>query len=465
MPTTTLYALRRAYQTRAELGAACKTVLEKNSKGDFTIPCAGLYPFQWLWDSAFIAIGWAHIDMARAQTEFQSLFDAQWSNGFMPHIIYHDDDAGKSYFPGSAFQGAARNTYAPRHVVTSGITQPPNLGAMLAHIFDKEMAESRDNFKTDTPSVQNPFFYKKAIRHIFRFHEYLYRDRDPQNEGLPYIRHNWEAGTDNSTQFDAIWQTFEPIDYAVKRKDTQHVNPKQRPTKKDYNYYLTLIELSRSVDFDEREMYEILPFLVQDPLFNGLLVASGESLARLARHFGMIDIAEQSEKWANKTKCAMNEKLLDPITGVYGYYDLRNKRFVGGIGSPGMTPLFAGVPSQKTAEKMRETLESLHFSGRNDEYWLCATNAVTDPHFDRTRYWRGPVWININWLMWKGCQRYGFDDLARRIKRDTINLVLRYGIYEYFDPLKSAANEPDAQGYGGADFSWTAALILDMLEA
>jgi hypothetical protein len=355
--TNTLPLINRAYTTRADLRMACQAVLEKNSKGHFTIPCAGLYPFQWLWDSAFIAVGWSHIDHARARTEFQSLFDAQWSNGFMAHIIYHDDDAGKSYFPGSAFQGASKNPFAPRHVVTSGISQPPNLGAMLALLFDKELAENAKKFPESTPSrsnrdvvppsVSDPIFYKKAIQHIYRFHEYLYRERDPLNEGLVYIRHNWEAGTDNSTQFDAIWQTFEPIDYAVQRRDTQHVNPKQRPTKKDYNYYLTLIELSRSVDFDEKEMFNILPFLVQDPLFNGLLVASGESLARLARHFGMLDIAEQSEKWANRTKYAMNDKLLDTITGTYCYYDLRNSRLIGGIGSPGMTPLFLQVYHHK----------------------------------------------------------------------------------------------------------------------
>jgi hypothetical protein len=465
MTSTTLSLAKRAYGTRAELRTACQAVLEKNSKGNFTIPCAGLYPFQWLWDSAFIAVGWAHIDHARARAEFQSLFDAQWSNGFMAHIIYHDDDAGKSYFPGAAFQGASRNPFSPRHVVTSGISQPPNLGAMLALLFDKEVAENAKRFPEDAPSVPDPIFYKKAIRHIYRFHQYLYRDRDSKGEGLVYIRHNWEAGTDNLTQFDAIWQTFDPIDYTVQRRDTQHVDPKQRPTKKDYNYYLTLIEISRSVDFDEAEMYEILPFLVQDPLFNSLLVASGESLARMARHFGMNAIAEQSEIWAAKTRFAMNDKLLDPITGVYCYYDLRNKRLIGGMGSPNMTPLFAGIPSQKSAERLCETFESLHFAGRNNEFWLGATNAVTDPQFDRTRYWRGPIWINTNWLIWKGCLRYGFDDLARRIKRDTINLVLRYGIYEYFDPLKSAADEPDAQGFGGNDFSWTAALILDMLAA
>ncbi len=465
MTTTTLPLVKRAYATRAELRTACQAVLEKNSKEKFTIPCANLYPFQWLWDSAFIAVGWSHIDHARARTEFQSLFDAQWSNGLMAHIIYHDDDAGKSYFPGSAFQGAQRNPDAPDQIVTSGITQPPNIGAMLGLLFDKEIAENAKLFPERHPSVPDPIFYKKAIRHIFRFHEYLYRDRDPHNEGLVYIRHNWEAGTDNCTQFDAIWQTFDPIDYAIQRRDTLHVSPTQRPTKKDYNYYLTLIELSRSVDFDEAEMYEILPFLVQDPLFNGLLVASGESLARMARHFGMDDIAEQSEKWVEKTRFAMNQKLLDPITGVYCYYDLRNQKLIGGLGSPGMSPLFAGVPSQKSAERMRETLESLHFAGKDNEYWLGATNAVTDPHFDRVRYWRGPIWINTNWLLWKGCLRYGFDDLARRIKRDTINLVSHYGIYEYFDPLKAAVEKQNAHGFGGNDFSWTAALVLDMINS
>jgi Trehalase len=463
MATTTLPYVKRAYLSRAELREACQNVLEKNSKTKFTIPCEGLYPFQWLWDSAFIAVGWSHIDHARARAEFQSLFDAQWSNGFMAHIIYQDDDAGKSYFPGSAFQGAMRNPFAPRHVATSGISQPPNLGAMLAVLFDREVAENTKRFPDAPNAVPDPIFYKKAIRHIFRFHEYLYRERDREDEGLVYIRHNWEAGTDNCTQFDAIWQTFDPIDYSVQRRDIQHVNPKQRPTKKDYNYYLTLIEISRSVDFDEDEMYEILPFLVQDPLFNSLLVESGEALARLARHFGMTEIAHQSETWAARTREAMNKKLLDTVTGAYCYYDLRNQRLIGGMGSPNLAPIFAGIPSQKSAQRVKETLESVHFAGRNNEYWMGATNAVTDAHFDRTRYWRGPIWTNINWLLWKGCLRYGFDDLARCIKRDTINLVMRYGIYEYFDPLKSASEDPDSQGFGGNNFSWTAALILDML--
>ena len=61
-------------------------VLDANFQdGGFTIPSAGLYPFQWKWDSGFIAIGFAHYDVEKAKTEMRTLLDAQWKNG---HILF-----------------------------------------------------------------------------------------------------------------------------------------------------------------------------------------------------------------------------------------------------------------------------------------------------------------------------------------------------------------------------------------
>ena len=42
-------------------------------------PPPALYPHQWSWDSAFIAIGLRHLSPARAQRELESLFGAQWA--------------------------------------------------------------------------------------------------------------------------------------------------------------------------------------------------------------------------------------------------------------------------------------------------------------------------------------------------------------------------------------------------
>ena len=48
-------------------------VLKMNDRGRYTIPSARLYPHQWAWDSAFAAIGWAHVDPDRAIAELDAL--------------------------------------------------------------------------------------------------------------------------------------------------------------------------------------------------------------------------------------------------------------------------------------------------------------------------------------------------------------------------------------------------------
>ena len=108
-------------------------VLEKNWKGSFTIPCEGLYPFQWFWDSGFIALGWAHIDKKRAFDEIRSLLKGQWKNGFIPHIVFHNE--ASTYYPGPEVHAAHLSPFSPG-VKTSGITQPPVLGFVLEEILN-----------------------------------------------------------------------------------------------------------------------------------------------------------------------------------------------------------------------------------------------------------------------------------------------------------------------------------------
>ena len=50
-----------------------RRILVDNSRGDYTIPSPKLYPFQWNWDSAFTALGWAEFDVERAWREIEKL--------------------------------------------------------------------------------------------------------------------------------------------------------------------------------------------------------------------------------------------------------------------------------------------------------------------------------------------------------------------------------------------------------
>src|SRR5215469_1153083 len=109
----------------AELEEAARAVLDDNWLGSSTVPSRGLYPHQWSWDSAFIAIGRSWYDQQRAQTELETLFDAQWANGMLPPIVFNPAAPPTGYFPGPDFWQSDMASASPKGVATSGITQPP----------------------------------------------------------------------------------------------------------------------------------------------------------------------------------------------------------------------------------------------------------------------------------------------------------------------------------------------------
>ncbi|MFQ5940360.1 MAG: glycoside hydrolase, partial [Nitrososphaerales archaeon] len=111
-----------------------KKVLEGNWTGKFTIPSSTLYPHVWSWDSAFIAIGNSYFNTEHAMKELEFLFDAQWKNGMVPHIVFNEKE--KTYFPAADFYDITRSPNAPKHIGTSGMTQPPVHAIACYYIYE-----------------------------------------------------------------------------------------------------------------------------------------------------------------------------------------------------------------------------------------------------------------------------------------------------------------------------------------
>ena len=76
-----------------------------------------------------------------------------------------------------------------------------------------------------------------------------------------------------------------------------------------------------------------------------------------------------------------------------------------------------------------------------------------DERFEPQRYWRGPVWAIVNYMIAEGMKDCGYGDLSHRIMSDTRRLIDQSGFYEYFNPLSG-------EGCGGQNFTWTAAIRL-----
>lgn len=423
-------------------------VLNNNWKDGFSVPCANLYPFQWFWDSGFIAIGFAHFDMPKAEKEIETLLDSQWDNGFLPHIIFHTET--DSYFPGPDFHRSDLSSQSSKKHKSTGMTQPPVTGFVL-----------QDMYRISTDKKASLKFIEGVIDKVYFNHEYFYNNRDPKNEGLIYIYHNWESGTDNSPIWDDIWTTMNSPEYNFVRRDTTHVDASQRPSKREYDHYLHIIDIAKEHNYSDKKIAELSPFLVQDPLFNTMLIKSNQSLIDLYNLIGNNqDKVKQIQKWQDKAIKSFNEKLFDSVLGVYIHYDLRNEKPLRHISSSSFSPLFAKIPTKEQAASLVNVM--LEKFG-NDNQYLCASFDPTSQRFNPKKYWRGPVWINLNWILYNGLKDYGYNDIAQRVKKDTVEIIEKVGFYEYFDSRKEEYKNGNG-GYGGNDFSWSAALLIDMLK-
>lgn len=424
-----------------------KKILTGNNQGGYTIPSPKLYPFQWNWDSGFIALGLSYFNKENAYDEIRNMFKGQWSNGMLPHIIFHHLD--ENYFPGPDVWGTADCKWAPKDLATSGITQPPVFGFILSMMAERSK-EKDAGFEQ---------LLKDIYPKIVGFHHYLYSHRDPHNEGLVYINHNWESGTDNSPLWDEVLDAIDTTnlkDVSALRRDLKNVDASQRPTNENYKRYIFLIDLFRSCKYDDARIFKETPFAIQDVLFNSMLIRSNEGLIHLAEILG--EDSSEIKAWNKKTIAALNQKCWSKEDEFYYDYDLKNENLIPVKVSNGFMPLFAGACTQQQAEALKNKL--LH-SFKADDYMLCSSCAVDEPEFNPLKYWRGPIWINVNWMLYQGLKRYGFMEEAEQVKKDTLHLVEKTGFYEYFDP-RAKTNDKD-RGLGGNNFSWTAALYLDLM--
>ena len=425
----------------ARLAQQALDVLEGNWLGHATSPSPRLYPHQWSWDSACIAIGYSTWNQERAQTELRSLFAAQWADGLLPHIVF---SGGGRYFPGPEFWQTERSPNAPDGRRTSGIVQPPIHATAALRVFRN--APDRDSAAG---------FLEELFPKLTAWHDYLYRERT-RGGGLAEIWHPWESGMDNSPLWDEALDriVLAAADVpAYERVDVQLTDAAERPTDAEYDRYAYLVQLLRDADYAPEQIRATCPFAIRPVLFNALLVQGGRDLAAIARELGRDP--RPFEEQADRTAAALDAELWDEVHGVYVDYDVRNASAVPVRCPIGFAPLYAGVPGPARAERALEGLTaSLVRAGEHG--WAIPSLSPDDGGFDPHRYWRGPVWPIVHWVLNQGCARYGNAVLASVLRRTIIDLCRSDGFREHYSPTTG-------RGQGGEQFAWTAALVLSLL--
>jgi glycogen debranching enzyme len=409
-------------------------VLRTNDQGTHTVPSPNLYPADWLWDAGFNALGWATFAEDRAWRELETILAGQWPTGMIPHILFLASDP--SYFPGPEEWGSGTDP------ATSGITQPPILATVLARL----LACSAD--QTTARHRARPLFDR-----LVSYHDWWHTSRDPDRTGLVISIHPWETGMDNSPAWDTALAAVEPTPLpSDSRRDLTVVDPADRPTDYDYDRYWSLLRDGRSVQWDSTRLATGSSFRVADPLTNAILIRADTDLAHLAR---LLDAAPETitrlDDYAKLGSTGL-ERLWDRPAEHYRAFDFNRGILIGPATVASLcVPFSRVVPAERVA----------HLATQARAWGDSAGAALPSvdpsfPGFDPARYWRGPVWVNTNWLAATGFAESGHPATAEYLADQTVSLITTAGFAEYFNPVTHTA-------HGSSAFSWTASLALAWL--
>ncbi len=386
------------------------------------------------------AIGLARIDWTVAANEIRSLFAGQWKNGMLPNIIFGKKSEVDSPLV-KDFWKVENHEFSPDTVFTSGVTQAPIFGFVLLKMY--ELAEKKEEALS---------FLREMYPKIHAFHNYLYTNRNSEEEGLIALIHPYEAGTEGSPLWDSVLDKM-TIEIDNVTKELKGEESRQY----DYERYLNLISLFQENDFDEAKIEKKCPVRVQDPFFNAILSWSNEAMIEIGRI--LKEDVTDFVLWNELTVYSMNEKLWDEEQGIYNAYDLVNKRFIPGDTLSGMLPIMTDVPDIDQAENILRNIKDEFFSGTNENpMYLCPTYDVTAENIQLGKKQRGAVSIYQNWLLYQGLKRFEMTTIAQKVKSDSLELAGKYGFCESFNGKRNVASTPSL-----SDDSTCAAILLDFL--
>ena len=435
-----------------QLAARAAYLLRGNDLGAMTSAAPKLYPHMWSWDAAFVSVGLASLSVERAVVELDTLLSAQWANGMIPHIVFATGVDG--YFPGpDRWACAELAADAPRGRLTSGITQPPVHAIAVQRILDRARMHGRS-----TRAVAEDFLDRRWVD-LMRWHRWLAEARDPNRHGRITLYHGWESGMDNSPRWDSAYANVIPGTMpSYRRADTDVVtDPSQRPSDREYDKYLWLMEQMKSVAYDDRRLPAVMSFAVEDVFVSAIFALACDVLAGIGEDYGRAaaDINELYS-WSERFRAGVVETC-DHTSGAAKDFDVRAASWISTDTVAQFAPLLCGGLDHPRERALLGVLEGPRYCGHPGlRFALIPSTSPASPEFRSREYWRGPVWPVLTWLFSWAFARRGWAERSALLRREGLRQAGDGTFAEYYEPF---TGEP----LGSMQQSWTAAAVLDWL--
>jgi hypothetical protein len=370
--------------------------------------------------------------------------------------VFNPDAPPDSYWPGPRHWACGVPDDAPSGCTpgTSGLCQPPVHAIAVERLW--RIGARAGSATADRAQA----FLVDAFPQLMAWHAYLLTARDPEGSGLVSIYHPWESGMDNASRWDAPMAAIDAG--AARTADRPDLlalgDVTQRPRDLAYDRFHLLVDRLRDMCYDDAMVQAGHPFMVKDVFASGLLVAANTALARIAR---VIDAPDRDRRriraWTERGARGLRQAR-DPATGLSRDHDMRTGRWLSSLTITGFAELTAGRAPQRQLRMLAGRLRSATFAGHPLLRWsVPPSTSPFDPAFDARRYWRGPSWPVMTWLLWWALRRAGKPAAAEPLRAAALEQIWCSGGFpEYVEPF---TGEP----LGSLRQSWTAAVTIDWL--
>jgi hypothetical protein len=183
------------------------------------------------------------------------------------------------------------------------------------------------------------------------------------------------------------------------------------------------------------------------------LVVALDAMADLAEDTGDGITAARNRALADKTAARLVDQRFDPELGSFITLTPTGRRTT--VTPFALMPLLTGrLPEPVRAALTAQLKDPAHFGAS----FPLPTVGFSEPEFNQDRMWRGPVWLNVNWLVVQGLLRSGLEDQAAALAEQTVEMVVSGGgLHEYWNPITGQKAAGATTGFG-----WSAALIIDL---
>jgi putative isomerase len=194
---------------------------------------------------------------------------------------------------------------------------------------------------------------------------------------------------------------------------------------------------------------------VESPDLNTYLCLQEEALGRMA---GVIGAPEEARRWEQRAQGVADRMLAqmwDPAAGLFWACQAPARKRIAVRTPFSLFPLLTGrLPAEVNQRLVAHLTDEREFWPR----YPVPTVALDDPKYDSLTMWRGPTWVNVNYLLIEGLQRAGFGPLSSELRRRTLDMMLGdKDIYEYYQPETG-----DGPPRAASTFGWSSALFIEM---